>query len=241
LKLSACLLALSLGCPISLSALPPQAVACEESSLKTSLSPAQAKVATEILLKALVAQDANAIHQQLSEPLRNNTSVERIEQRLQSRAQITASRIVDLAAGIDDTTVEAVVMTDQGELPLVIVLDNKGHLLAWKISSQALPIEQSAIDFVSDLTTGRWVAARSKLEINFQDELQPKDLKRKWTKLDRVTGGFVKVKDAIVASQGGEQQLVLVTIEFGDLTDNLFIIFNRQGDIINVDFSPDLV
>ena len=49
------------------------------------------------------------------------------------------------------------------------------------------------------------------------------------------------MKDAIVASQGGEQQLVLVTIEFGDLTDNLFVIFNSQGEIINVDFSADLV
>ena len=34
---------------------------------------------------------------------------------------------------------------------------------------------------------------------------------------------------------------VLVTIEFGDLTDNLFVIFNSQGEIINVDFSADLV
>ena len=71
--------------------------------------------------------------------------------------------------------------------------------------------------------------------------MKPQDLQRKWTKLNRVTGGFQKVKDAIVASQGGEQQLVLVTIEFGDLTDNLFVIFNSQGEIINVDFSADLV
>ena len=50
-----------------------------------------------------------------------------------------------------------------------------------------------------------------------------------------------RIKSALVASQGGEQQLVLITIEFGKVTDNLFVIFNRQGRIINVDFSADLV
>ena len=49
------------------------------------------------------------------------------------------------------------------------------------------------------------------------------------------------IENALVASSSGEQQLVLVTIEFGDVTDNLFVIFNGQGRIINVDFSPDLV
>ena len=44
-----------------------------------------------------------------------------------------------------------------------------------------------------------------------------------------------------MASQGGDQQLVLVTIQFGKVTDNLFVIFNRDGRIINVDFSADLV
>ena len=50
-----------------------------------------------------------------------------------------------------------------------------------------------------------------------------------------------EIKSALVASQGGDQQLVLVTIQFGKVTDNLFVIFNRDGRIINVDFSVDLV
>ena len=49
------------------------------------------------------------------------------------------------------------------------------------------------------------------------------------------------IKTALVANEGGEQQLVLVTIAFGKVTDNLFVIFNREGRIINVDFSDDLV
>ena len=50
-----------------------------------------------------------------------------------------------------------------------------------------------------------------------------------------------EIKSALVASQGGDQQIVLVTIQFGKVTDNLFVIFNLDGRIINVDFSADLV
>jgi len=132
-------------------------------------------------------------------------------------------------------------MTSKGDIPLVMVLDERGKLIAWEWSDRDLAIEQSAIDFVDNLASKRWISARSLLELSFQQELKPEDLQRKWTKLDRVTGGFKKVENAIVASQGGEQQLVLVTIQFGNLTDNLFVIFNSQGKIINVDFSPDLV
>jgi hypothetical protein len=104
-----------------------------------------------------------------------------------------------------------------------------------------LPIEETALKFVNDLDAGRWIAARYYLDLEFQQELTPQDLKRKWTKLERTLGGVKRVKSALVASQGGEQQLVLVTIEFGKVTDNLFVIFNREGRIINVDFSADLV
>ena len=46
---------------------------------------------------------------------------------------------------------------------------------------------------------------------------------------------------AVIASQGGDQQLVLVSVEFGNATSNLFVIFNQRGQIINVDISRDFV
>ena len=61
------------------------------------------------------------------------------------------------------------------------------------------------------------------------------------TKLARTSGGFQAVKDAVIADQGGEQQLVLVTVDFADVTTNLFVIFDRSGRIINVDISRDFV
>ena len=73
-----------------------------------------------------------------------------------------------------------------------------------------------------------------------QEELAPGHLERKWTKLSQVSGGFRKVKDAVIAHQGGDQQLVLVAA-FGQATTNLFVIFDASGRIINVDTSRDFV
>ena len=56
-----------------------------------------------------------------------------------------------------------------------------------------------------------------------------------------MSGGFRKVKDAVIAHQGGNQQLVLVVAAFGQATTNLFVIFDASGRIINVDISRDFV
>ena len=146
-----------------------------------------------------------------------------------------------ISPGYNTTTVDAVVVTTTGDQPLLMVLDEDGKLLAWKWSQQVRPIETTALDFVRALAAERWVQARTKLSLQLQEELSPADLERKWSKLNRVSGGFRNVKDAVIASQGGEQQLVLVAVEFGKATSNLFVIFDDQGRIINVDISRDFV
>ena len=50
------------------------------------------------------------------------------------------------------------------------------------------------------------------MSLQLQEELALGDLERKWTKLSQVSGGFSKVKDAVIAHQGGDQQLVLVAV-----------------------------
>ena len=55
-----------------------------------------------------------------------------------------------------------------------------------------------------------------------------------------MSGGFRKVKDAVIAHQGGDQHELLVAA-FGQATTNLFVIFDASGRIINVDTSRDFV
>ena len=82
-------------------------------------------------------------------------------------------------------------------------LGEDGKLLAWKWADQIKPIEieTTALDFTRDLAAGRLVAARLKMSLQLPEELATGDLERKWTKLCQVSGGFRKVKDAVIVHQ----------------------------------------
>ena len=207
----------------------------------TPLSTADATKAAEQLLNALQQRQGSALHARLSAAVQDSLNREQVQERLDQRPAIKSSRVVGIASGYRTTTVDALVQTAKGDENLLFVLDDEGLLLAWKWVDEVLPIERTALDFAGDLAAGRWLTARSKLSLELQQELSPADLKRKWTKLSSVSGGYRKLKEAVVASQGGDQQLVLVSVEFGDATSNLFVIFDERGQIINVDISRDFV
>ena len=239
MKLSAALLVLSLAAPLgALEGI--QRPAAAQQLTRTDLSAAAAVATADKLLQALEKRDAATVFTTLASGVRANTSVASIQQRLDSQ-RLRNGRVIGTNAGYATTTVDAVITSDQGEESLLMVLDNDGLLLAWKWNDRVIPIQTTALEFAEDLAAGRWVAARSKFSLQFQEELEPGDLQRKWTKLARTSGGFQAVKDAVIADQGGEQQLVLVTVDFADVTTNLFVIFDRSGRIINVDISRDFV
>ena len=96
-----------------------------------------------------------------------------------STAQATAAAELAVAPGYNTTTVDAVVVTADGDQPLLMVLDEDGKLLAWKWSQQVQPIEATALEFVRDLADERWVLVMTKLSLQLSEELSPADLERK--------------------------------------------------------------
>ena len=215
--------------------------AAAEQLTRTELTPAQATAAAELLLEALKERQGEVLHEALADPIQSSIEVQTVQARLDQRVNIEASRIVSVIPGYNTTTIDAVVTTASGDEGMLMVLDEDGKLLAWKWTDRVQPIETTALEFTRDLAAGRWIAARSKMSLQLQEELAPGDLERKWTKLSQVSGGFRKVKDAVIAHQGGDQQLVLVAVAFGEATSNLFVIFDERGRIINVDISRDFV
>ena len=215
--------------------------AAAEQLTRTELTPAQATAAAELLLEALKYRQGDVMHDALAAPVQTSVDVKSVQARLDQRVAIDAARVVSMTPGHNTTTIDAVVTTASGDEGVLMVLDEVGKLLAWKWSDRIQPIETSALDFTRDLAAGRWIAARSKMSLQLQEELAPGDLEIKWTKLSQVSDGFRKVKDAVIAHQGGDQQLVLVAVAFGQATTNLFVIFDASGRIINVDISRDFV
>ena len=240
MKRCAALLALTLTAPVGLAMLTPAPLVAQQADV-TDLSAADATKAAEQLLSALQQRQGSVVYDLLADAVQRSLSRDQVQQRLDRRQAILNSRVVGIASGYRTTTVDAVVTTAKGSENLLFVLDDAGQLLAWKWIDDVLPIERTALDFAADLAAGRWLQARSKLSLDLQQDLAPADLERKWTKLSTVSGGFRKLKQAVIASQGGDQQLVLVSVEFGDATSNLFVIFDQRGQIINVDISPDFV
>ena len=208
---------------------------------KTELTPAQSTAATELLLEALKERQAAVIHSSLADSVRSSIDVATIQKRLNSRKPILSTKVIGVNPGYRTTTVDAVVTTADGEKAILLMLDDDGKLLAWKWTDQVQAIETTALAFVKDLAAGQWLNARSRMSLELQQDLAPADLQRKWSKLATVSGGFRSIKDAVIASQGGDQQLVLVAVEFGNATSNLFVIFDGRGRIINVDISRDFV
>jgi len=239
-KRCAALLALTLTAPVGISMLTPAPLLAQKAPV-TDLSTTKATATAEQLLTALEQRRGDVIHASLSPAVKGSLSPQQVQDRLNQLPAILSSRIVLVASGYRTTTVDALLKTARGEEDLLLVLDDDGKLLAWKWVDAVQPIERTALDFAADLAAGRWLAARSKLSLDLQEDLAPDDLRRKWLKLSSVAGGFRQLKDAVIASQGGDQQLVLVSIEFGNATSNLFVIFDERGQIINVDISRDFV
>lgn len=240
MKRCAALLALTLTAPVGISMLTPAPLLAQKAPV-TDLSTTKATATADQLLTALEQRRGDVIHASLSPAVKGSLSPQQVQDRLNQLPAILSSRIVLVASGYRTTTVDALLKTARGEEDLLLVLDDDGKLLAWKWVDAVQPIERTALDFAADLAAGRWLAARSKLSLDLQEDLAPDDLRRKWLKLSSVAGGFRQLKDAVIASQGGDQQLVLVSIEFGNATSNLFVIFDERGQIINVDISRDFV
>jgi hypothetical protein len=89
---------------------------------------------------------------------------------------------------------------------------------------------------VEALGAGRIVEARSLMSPEFQRDFPPAQLKSQWDEFLNSTGSFVRIRGAAVAHSGGPQQLVLVNTQFSRTSDNLFIVLDGVGSIVNVDF-----
>ncbi|MCP9771857.1 DUF3887 domain-containing protein [Synechococcus sp. Tobar12-5m-g] len=230
MNLRAPLLALVLACSASLPA-----------ALATSgLNPAQARSAAEAIIEGLRRNDSQAIYNLLAPDLQRATTPERIRQRLQLQEPILGSRIKEVLGGADDSTVEADLITAKGTRPLVLVVDDRGRLLGWERDLNDTPIKQVAANFVNALSQGKVVEARGLLSLELQGQLRPQDMLNRWKDLEKLTGTFQRVRGTVVASQGGDQQLVLVTTQFNRLTDNLFVILDASNHIIGIDFPEEL-
>ena len=92
-------------------------------------------------------------------------------------------------------------------------------------------IQQKAEAFVDALSEKQFDKATKDLNRDMKQDWSSINAKEYWQNLQKSTGQFEKrVKSTV------NQNLVLVTIQFDKVTEDLFVIFDSQGNIVGVDF-----
>ncbi|MDY6937424.1 MAG: DUF3887 domain-containing protein [Cyanobacteriota bacterium] len=102
---------------------------------------------------------------------------------------------------------------------------------------QAPSLQSLAEEFVDAMATDDMERARGFLHPTLQEELSTEDLRQNWEELIAVTGKFQeRLSSSAVEDPSGNENLVLVSIRFANVTDDLIVIFNDEREAIGFDF-----
>ena len=205
----------------------------------TKLSDKAAREATDAILSAIQQRDANKRFSQFSDELKQTSSPSMVQSTLQSLPELISWQITKVNSGLRNSTVSANLNTSSGSQAITLVLNSKGLLVAQLFDSKNQAATNVAEGFVKAISQGQFITARSYLSLDFQKELPPAALQRKWQELQRETGNFQRILKVTEAEHTATSRLVLVETSFNRLSDSLFVILNANNQIIGVDFPTD--
>ena len=236
------MLSLATGLSITVASLPgvPGGAALAQSGVEQpALSVEAARAAANHILTAVKSRDANLRFSQFSEELKAVSSPSMVAETMRTQPKLLNWTLLSVQGGLRNTTVEASLTTSMGKRDLFIVLNPEGKLAGYHLDVTDEATSAVAKRFVTALSSGHFISARSYLSLPLQQEISSSSLQARWQQLQRQTGEFVRIRKVVVAEGSGEQRLVLVNSEFNRLSDSLFVILNANSDIIGVDFPSD--
>ena len=206
-----------------------------------ALSVEQARAAANRILEAVKSGDANQRYSQFSDELKAVSSPSMIAATMRTQPKLRSWRLLSVRSGLRSTTVEASLITSKGQQDLFMVLNDQGKLTGYHIDLTDQAPSLVARNFVTALSQGQFITARSFLSLPMQREIPAEQLQLRWQELERQTGSFVRIRRAVEADtdSSSDQRLVLVNTEFNRLSDSLFVILNTNNEIIGVDFPHD--
>lgn len=236
------MLSLATGLSITVAALPgvPGSAAFAQSGVdQPALSVEAARSAANRILAAVKSRDANLRYSQFSEELKAVSSPSMVAESMRTQPKLLSWTLLSVQGGLRKTTVEASLTTSTGKRDLFIVLSPEGKLAGYHLDVTDEAPSAVATRFVTALSRGHFISARSFLSLPLQREISASSLQTRWQQLKLQTGEFVRIRKAVVAEGDGDQRLVLVQCDFNRLSDSLFVILNANNDIIGVDFPSD--
>jgi hypothetical protein len=225
------------GAAPSAPAAAPAAAPADASS--SALSEIRARQAAERILRVLQSRDANARFAQFAPELQRVTSPSMIAATMKTQPQLLSWTITSVQPGYDSSAVEATLRTSRGSRQLLMVINADGKLTGYHFNASDAPAEAVVRDFITALARGHFISASSFMSPTLQEEIPQSALQGKWLRLQRLTGNFLRIRRIARAENTPEMKLVIATLEFNRLTDNLFVILDDKNQIIGVDFPTE--
>lgn len=206
-----------------------------------ALSVEQARAAANHILEAVKTRNANLRYSQFSDELKAASSPSMVATSMASQPNLYSWKLLSIEGGLSNTTVEASLSTSRGIQELFMVLNSKGELSGYHVDRADEAPSGVARKFVSALSMGHYISARSYLSLSLQKEIGVASLQERWYFLQRQTGAFVAINKVVEVETTSDQKLLLVKTEFNRLTESLYIILDSNNDIIGVDFPSDQI
>ncbi|MFM7652121.1 MAG: DUF3887 domain-containing protein [Vulcanococcus sp.] len=199
----------------------------------------EARAAANRILDAVKSGDANARYAQFSKELREMTSPAMVQATMRTQPKVLSYQVLSVRSGLSTSTVEAELTTSAGARVIFIVLNGKGQIMRYYVDRTDDPTSKVAEQFVRALSTGNFITAHSFLSPDFQQDITPQALQAKWLNLQRITGLFQQVGRVVEAESTPDSHLVLVSVQFNRLSDNLFVILDANNRVTGVDFPSE--
>jgi hypothetical protein len=222
--------------------LPPEPAAAQSSSgvaATPALSVEQARAAATRVLEAIKNGDANTRFAQFSDELKAVSSPSMVAATMRSQPKLLSYELLSVRSGTRNSTVEAELTTAAGKRELFMVLNPQGKIAGYYFDLTDEAPSKVAANFVTALSKGHYISARSFLSPDLQKDLTAAVLQARWQGLQRITGNVVGVRKVVEAASTPDTRLVLVSVEFNRLTDSLYVILDGNNQITGVDFPED--
>jgi hypothetical protein len=148
--------------------------------------------------------------------------------------KVVRSKAIDI---INADVVKVTTQFSKGTDEILITFNKKQEVIAVNWPSNK-SVEKIAETFVNHLAVKDYARARSNLSPALKTEFFAENIEKSWANLIKRTGPLQKILD-IQNQPGGTTaavNVVIVKIQFEKVIDHLFIFFNQEKQIVNVDF-----
>ncbi|MGK7874752.1 MAG: DUF3887 domain-containing protein [Xenococcaceae cyanobacterium] len=196
----------------------------------------------EEFVDLLGAQEFAKARQYIHPDLKAELSLEDMEQIWQELLAVTGpfKRLIDsrITRAVGTDLISVNIQFENTTDRLMVIFDSEQQIVGVDLPHRENSIEAIAEKLVDSLVAQDFINARANLHPFLKAELFPEQIQQQWQELLAVTGPFKKRVSSEVrtTSKVDGIDVVLVTLEFERITDELIVMFNDAKQIIGVNF-----